>query len=702
MHKKMRTIAVTLLLLFSLTVSVFADTLPYRPYTYDKWGLAWGNSVAAPGGYEPSRTIDGVSLGVGPMSSPEDIFYCEGTQKFYILDSQNNRIIITDRNFENAKSLDKFFYDDGFEEELKEPEGIFVTDDGTIYVADSQNYRVMICDETGLVKNVLNQPDTSYFPEDKSFTPVSIVVDSVGTIYVTCEGVYNGALMMDQNNQFLGYFGSNEVKITPQLLINRFWKSILSNEAGSKIADYIPVEMSSLEIGKDDFLYTCTVETDDNLNSIRKINPYGTNILEVKAQNSFQKGFGDFIWTESETTYQTRFVDIAVDDKEHIFALDATYGRVFRYDEEGNLLFTFGGIGNQEGLFYQPSALETLDENVYVLDSSNNNITEFRPTQFGNTLLEAISLYHDGNYEDSVEVWNEVLKMDSNYTLAYVGIGKAFLEAGDYKAAMENFERGNDQDGYNMAFKEARAIAMRQYFPLITVVIVLLFLFLYRRHLPYIGKKFFTKKEKKEGQNRFLDPLRLSIHPIEGFQELFYKKRGSILVGALMALLLFIIVVLDYQYQGFLFTDYNKQEMNILFLFIQTILLLVLFTAVNWAITTLFNGKGRLAEIWVAVTYALFPLLVCSCLKLILSNVLLQEEGVFLTILLWIGYGWTGFLLLKGLEACHQYSMKGTVASVVCSAVGLFIIAFVFVLLLSLTQQIISFISTVIQEVSLR
>ena len=195
------------------------------------------------------------------------------------------------------------------------------------------------------------------------------------------------------------------------------------------------------------------------MNSIRKINPYGTNILEVKAQSSFQKGFGDFSWTESETEYNTRFVDIAVDDKEHIFALDSTYGRVFRYDEEGNLLFTFGGLGNQEGLFYQPSALETLNEIVYVLDSSNNNITVFQPTQFGNTLLEAISLYHDGKYADSVAVWNDVLKMDSNYTMAYVGIGKAYLEAGDYKAAMENFERGNDQDGYNMAFKEARAIS---------------------------------------------------------------------------------------------------------------------------------------------------------------------------------------------------------------------------------------------------
>lgn len=75
---------------------------------------------------------------------------------------------------------------------------------------------------------------------------------------------------------------------------------------------------------------------------------------------------------------------------------------------------------------------------------------------------------------------------------------------------------------------------------------------------------------------------------------------------------------------------------------------------------------------------------------------------MFLSILAFIGYAWTGLLLLKGLEACHQYSMKMTVASVAASAIGLFIIAFVFVLLLSLSQQMISFITTVVQEISLR
>lgn len=203
-----------------------------------------------------------------------------------------------------------------------------------------------------MVSKVLVQPRSDLFLADKAFAPTSLVVDSIGTVYATCEGIYNGAVMLDPDNHFLGYFGSNEVKLTASLLIDRFWKSLLSSKARSQLANYIPVEMTSLEIGRDDFVYTCTLETDDVTASVRKINPFGSNILKSKAQSSFQGGFGDLQpFTYDNQTYTTRFIDLCVDENQAIFALDYTSGRVFQYDEEGNLLFVFGGIGNQKGLF---------------------------------------------------------------------------------------------------------------------------------------------------------------------------------------------------------------------------------------------------------------------------------------------------------------------------------------------------------------
>lgn len=250
MLKKLCGVLLAFALSAGLAVSVKGDSLPYRAYTYDEWG----NAVAAPGGYEPTDAVDGVRLGVGPLAAPKDMYYAEKTGKFYILDSGNNRVVIADRELKNAKTLQTFRHADGFEEELDNPEGIFVTPDGTLYIADKNNYRIVVCDENGLVSKVLVQPRSDLFLADKAFAPTSLVVDSIGTVYATCEGIYNGAVMLDPDNHFLGYFGSNEVKLTASLLIDRFWKSLLSSKARSQLANYIPVEMTSLEIGRDDFV----------------------------------------------------------------------------------------------------------------------------------------------------------------------------------------------------------------------------------------------------------------------------------------------------------------------------------------------------------------------------------------------------------------------------------------------------------------
>ena len=705
MLRRKRLLFCGLLFCAALTLSASADSLSYNAYTYNEWQEA----VASPSGYEPEAAVDGLTLGVGALSTPTDLFYCKGTQKFYILDSGNNRVIVTDKNLRNAVIIDRFQYGDGFQEELDKPEGLFVAGNGDIYIADTTNFRIVVCDQTGLVKKVLVQPRSSYFSNTKTFAPTSVVVDSVGTIYAACKSIYNGAVMLDGNNNFLGFFGSNKVTVTPQLLLDRLWKSLLSKEAREKLPDYIPVEMTSLAIGNDDFIYTCTLETADTTASIRKINPYGKNILQAQVANSYQGGFGDLKpYTYNNVTYTTRFGDIAVDDNSYTYALDDTTGRVFTYDNTGNLMFVFGGTGNQSGLFVQPSAVEAMGGKVYVLDGGSNSITVFRPTQYGETLLNAEDLYREGQYQGSLQVWQQVLRMNSNYNFAYIGIGKAYLEQGDYSAAMHYFRLGSYKSGYSDAFKEARSIELRRWFPLLAAVLVLVLLAVYRYRLPVLGKVLARRRQARYASgeagraNPFLLPLKMTVHPLEGYAELYYKKQGNVWVGLGLAVLLFFVSILSYQYYGFLFTDYNKQNMNILFLFVQTILLLFLFAAINWAFTTLFDGKGRLADIWIAVTYALIPLLVTDVLRLLLSNLLLQNENIFLTLLTGVGYAWTGFLVLKALEACHQYSMKQVVFSAAATIAGICIVAFVFVLLLSLTQQIVSFIATVVQEYSLR
>ena len=76
----------------------------------------------------------------------------------------------------------------------------------------------------------------------------------------------------------------------------------------------------------------------------------------------------------------------------------------------------------------------------------------FKQTEFGSIVHNAIALFNKGKYEEARQPWEEALRRDSNYWLAYIGLGNAYLNEGDYDTAMKYFYY-NSKSGYNDAFK---------------------------------------------------------------------------------------------------------------------------------------------------------------------------------------------------------------------------------------------------------
>src|SRR5699024_11175196 len=137
--------------------------------------------------------------------------------------------------------------------------------------------------------------------------------------------------------------------------------------------------------------------------------------------------------------------------------------------------FVFGGAGNQLGLFTYPVAVESLDQRVYVLDMRKNNITVFKRTTFGEYVHTAVDLFQKGRYDEAIEPWEEVLRRDGNYWFAYIGIGNALMNKGEFKEAMEYF-KFNHRRGYSRAFKEYRAQVLKDNFELIVGGIVVIWI----------------------------------------------------------------------------------------------------------------------------------------------------------------------------------------------------------------------------------
>lgn len=484
------------------TCVAYADE-PYDGYNYD-W---WEDPVPSQNGYVVDKVITGADMGVGSLSEPSDIFISD-SEEIYIADTaykgtlspnMKGRIVITDKSFKLKTAVEYLDFTDvqdwlnAKKEELAErvadyqkcsdiyfdgPTGVFVDDDDVVYVADTANDRVVAFTvETdadgvgyGRVIRVFTRPDSDVYDAKTTFNPSKVLVDAAGNVYICIKSITKGAVVFSKDGEFNGYFGANRVEATADVLMNAFWKLVFTREQVKKMQRSVPVEISNFDIDEDNFIYTVTESKTVETDVIKKLNSAGTNIF-------INLGYSDYTFGDALTkyyrgqTYSSQITDVDIGENGTINLLDLKTGRVFQYDNECNLLFIFGGKGTQKGTFTTVNAVESLGTKVYVLDGRKASVTVFRQTEFGDLVHEAITLFNSGKYEEARKPWEEVLRRDSNYWLAYIGLGNAYLNEGDFETAMEYFLY-NSRSGYNDAFKGWRMNFIRDNFTVIAIIIV--------------------------------------------------------------------------------------------------------------------------------------------------------------------------------------------------------------------------------------
>lgn len=476
----------------------------YDPYSYDRWG----DAVASQVGYTAEKFVDGKSIkGLTDyvtsmegyrsdkaewkdkmgLKEPADLYLIEDTGFLYkensennpgtymfIADKGNDRIIVTDLEFNMVKYFDKFTYD-GKELTLKKPEGVFVDKyTGYIYVCDTENSRVLKTDIEGNVDYIFEKPTSEIYSQDLTFNPRKVAVDKAGNVYIVVKSVTKGAVMYDINGDFLGFYGANRVEATSQIILNAFWNTIATEEQRSRSTKTTPIGFSNFDIDDDGFIYTVTESTEVKTDNVKKLNPRGTNILASITANEVT--FGDnYPAYYSIYTKQSALTDIDIGPSGELNILDFAHGRVFQYDKMANLMFVLGGTGEQLGTFRSATALESYDNMLYVLDSRKNSITVFRRTAFGEIVTEATNLYNAGYYEESEQPWRNVIKYDGNYRRAYIGIGNALLNKEEYKEAMKYFKISISRNRYNKAYEGYRDQILQKWFtPAIIIILVII------------------------------------------------------------------------------------------------------------------------------------------------------------------------------------------------------------------------------------
>ena len=192
------------------------------------------------------------------------------------------------------------------------------------------------------------------------------------------------------------------------------------------------------------------------------------------------------------------------------------------------------------------------------------------------------------------------------------------------------------------------------------------------------------------------------MHPFEGFEDMRWKKSGSLKISLLIIVLLFFGQIAYGRLYGFQFCVVHDKTFNIVPYIVRSFILFGAWTLGNWAVCTLLDGEGTLRNICIYSAYSLIPYVVQLYINVILSHFLIRDEYVFMQAIEVIGVGWTVILMFSAVKSVHQYSFGKTAFAIILTIAAMFIMLFLLVLFMSLIQQVYIFISSIYTELSYR
>lgn len=200
------------------------------------------------------------------------------------------------------------------------------------------------------------------------------------------------------------------------------------------------------------------------------------------------------------------------------------------------------------------------------------------------------------------------------------------------------------------------------------------------------------------------NPLQLMVRPFQGFWELKYElnRKENLILSFVILAALIITNILSSQYSGFVVNIYNPDEMNSIMEMVYVVVPLSFWCIANWSLTTLMDGEGKFVEIFIATCFALTPLVIINFPWIILSNFLSHQEAMFYYLSQSLAFLWFVFLIYVGTMTVHQYTPGKTVVTIIFILIAMGFLAFLSLLFFSLIQQIVSFITTIYQEIVLR
>ena len=464
-------------------------------YVYDYWG----DVQECPDVYSVARVFPYKDLGLDKNLSAAESIYVYGDQ-VYLCDTGNNRIVVLERSgtdgFDVVREITEIKGSDIAE--LNNPSDVAVSDDGYIFIADRGNARIVKVDMDLNFDTEFLKPSDTALGKDLVFQPDKIVIDTAGRVYCSAKGINKGLVKYESDGTFSGFVGAQKVAYN---FLDYIWKKFASQEQRARMESFVPTEYDNVYMDKEGFIYACAGGQDEDaldnetVDAVRKLNMMGSDIL---VRNGDYPVYGDLYWGGGGgITGPSYFKDVTVLDNDIYICLDQNRGRLFGYDDQGRMVYAFGGNGNMDGYFRKPASIEHMGYDLLVLDQLDCSMTLFIPTEYGSLIYQAMDQFDTGMYDEAQATWEKVKELNGNYALAYIGIGRSLLRKEQYKESMAYFEAKYDDENYSRAFQQYRKQWIRE--NIVGIVVIVLALFL----VPMAISRVFAIKEEIDNADIF-------------------------------------------------------------------------------------------------------------------------------------------------------------------------------------------------------
>lgn len=680
--KKSTLIISALALIFAILFSIPVSAAEFYSYIYDNDEKA----IAAPDAATPVGMLTGENI--GGFNSPQDLYVYNG--RLYIADTKNNRIVIMGLSGGNTEIIADF-KNNGREDILSEPTGICVTADG-IYIADTGNARVIKLNENKECTLVIETPNDDSLGDDFNFSPTKVAVDDHERIFVISAGYNMGLMQFDKNGGYLKSIGAPKVTLS---IIEQFWRKLSTKEQRARSQSVVPTEYSNLSVSSDGFIYVTNESTSEEVEALRRLNAKGNDVLKRIGDPS-----GDV--TTEGLTYKgnSAIIDFCELEYGNFAILDRKRSRVFVYNENSELLYVFGGPGTYSGGMSVPTSMVYSDGRFYISDSGRNAVCVYELTEYGRLFGDVAKAQKNIDSDSEEAGWNEIMKNNSNCTLAMNGIANAAYKRHDMKTAMKYYKMAGNRTDYSKAYAFVRREYIEGNIAVIAVVIVALIA------AAVLISKWRSKNAGKISADSTLGRIGfiryVCYHPLKGYWEMKREKRGSVAVSAVILGVAVVVMTASNLFTGFIFNTNNLQTYNMFGMLAFLIGAVFIWCIAQWCVTSLMNGEGKFGDIFIATCTALWPYIVINTIAILLSRVLLQTEGDFYYVLATVAIIYSVALIIVSVMQTHNFTVAKTALAILITVIVILLIVFIGMLVIALCQELYAFIKDILSEIFLR